>query len=125
MTRFVPVLERDRLRPDAVAEVECDGFRIALVDLGDRVVAFEAACLRCGVSLATAVLVRPIAACAGCGWRYDLAEARVVGLPALRLHTLEVRILRGAVQVASAAAEAPRDRAVRSAARPSPRGSRR
>lgn len=92
MAEFIDVAGLDQLARGAgraVTIAECD---VALFNVDGRLFAIEGACLRCGSSLAAAVPTRLEIQCPDCGWRYDIATGTVIAVPALQLHTYEVRI---------------------------------
>lgn len=82
---------RSPLAPGARLRIETTGGPIALFHVAGAIRAIEDGCLRCGASLATGPVEGTLVVCRTCGWRYDLASGGVVGLPALRLATYEVR----------------------------------
>jgi len=92
MMAYVKVLARERLTPGVPVVVSVQGERILLIDLGDRVVAVDSACLRCGDAIEAAPGGDGAATCPGCGWRYDLRAGRVTGVPSLWLHNYPVRL---------------------------------
>lgn len=75
---------------------------IALFKVGGAIFAVEAWCLRCGAGLAGGCLRRGVVECSGCDWCYDLATGSVVGIPGLRLHTFDAKVVDGQVIVANA-----------------------
>jgi nitrite reductase/ring-hydroxylating ferredoxin subunit len=96
---YVKALPRHRLALGQPLAVSLHGERILLADLGDRIVAVEAACLRCSDVLDLSTGDPDAAACRGCGWRYDLRTGRVAGVPALRIRGYPVREADGTVYV--------------------------
>jgi len=89
---YVKVLSRERLTPGVPVVVSVRSERVMLIDLGDRVVAVDGACLRCGETIEAKAGGDGAATCPGCGWRYDLRAGRVTGVPALWLHSYPVRL---------------------------------
>lgn len=100
MTTYVKVLARGRLPPTGVPVVILvRGERVLLIDLGDRVVAVESACLRCGDAIEAPAGGDGTAICPGCGWGYDLRAGCVTCVPALWLHGYPVRLSGGDVYI--------------------------
>ena len=92
MTIYVKVLSRERLAPGVPVVILVRDEHITLLDLGDRVVAFDSACLRCGEVIDASDGGDGAATCPGCGWRYDLRAGRVADVPGLWLHSYRVRL---------------------------------
>lgn len=84
------------LATGARLRIETAGGPIALFDVAGTVLGIEDGCLRCGSSLATGSIEGTVVTCRSCGWKYDIASGAVVGLPALRLATYEVKGLQAA-----------------------------
>jgi nitrite reductase/ring-hydroxylating ferredoxin subunit len=70
---------------------------VAVFKIEGAIRAIEAACLRCGASLADGTLDGLIVACGGCDWRYDVSTGAVVGVRVLRLRTFRVDVVGGKV----------------------------
>jgi nitrite reductase/ring-hydroxylating ferredoxin subunit len=85
---------RSPLVPGVRLRLETGAGPVALFAVGDAVYAIEDGCLRCGSTLVTGALVGRVVSCPVCGWRYDVAQGCLVGLPALRVRTFEVRATR-------------------------------
>lgn len=99
MMIYIRVLSRERLAAGVPLVVLVHGEPITLLDLGDRVVAVDSACLRCGDAIEAPAGSDGAATCPGCGWRYDLRAGRVEGVPALWLHCYPVRLSGGDVYI--------------------------
>ena len=102
MPAFIEVEQLDRLAPEKGAAVTIGGNTVVLFKVGGVICAIEAWCLRCGACLAEGCLQHGIIACCGCDWRYDVITGSVVGIPALRLHTFDTKVVGGQVIVAKA-----------------------
>lgn len=101
MLDFVAVGPSDALASGHGAAVVVAGsHEVALFRIDNAVYAMEAWCLRCGAGLADGSLTGPVLACPRCDWRYDLTTGSVLGLPALRLHTFDARVIDGQIVVA-------------------------
>lgn len=71
--------------------VETGGGAVVLFEVPGGMRAVEDGCLRCGASLLSGSLRGAVVTCRTCGWRYDVVQGCVVGLPALRVATYPVR----------------------------------
>jgi nitrite reductase/ring-hydroxylating ferredoxin subunit len=92
---LVQVAKAEDLPPGAVMPVVVEGSELALVNTGGNLVAIGDLCLRCGASLSSGALAAAQLTCPKCGWRYDVIQGCVVGLPALRVERREVRVADG------------------------------
>ena len=71
--------------------VETGDGPVVLFEVAGGLCAVEDGCLRCGASLLSGSLQGTVVTCRTCGWRYDVVQGCVVGLPALRVATYPVR----------------------------------
>jgi nitrite reductase/ring-hydroxylating ferredoxin subunit len=102
MPAFIEAGHLDRLGPGKGAAVTIGSNTVALFKVDGVIYAIEAWCLRCGVCLADGCLQGWIVACRGCDWRYEVTTGSVVGIPALRLHTFDAKVVGGEIIVANA-----------------------
>jgi nitrite reductase/ring-hydroxylating ferredoxin subunit len=98
--RFVEVGLVEGLPPCAAFRAAIGGMDVSVVNVEGRIFAVGDLCLRCGGSLAAGRTCGMHLTCSACGWRYDLGCNCVVGLPALRIETHEVRVEAGRIFVA-------------------------
>lgn len=101
MPAFIEVGFIDRLAPEGGISVAIGSNTVALFRIDGGIYAIEGCCLRCGAQLAEGCLGGQIVGCRGCDWRYDVTTGSVVGVPALRLHTFETRVVDGKVAIAN------------------------
>ena len=99
MHELVDVASVDRISPGSALVVAIAGETIALFNVDGRLFALDDACIRCGSSLALGVLVSTSVECCGCGWRYDVTNGFVLGIPGLRHDTFEVAIVDAHVMI--------------------------
>lgn len=97
---FVEVGPVDQLSAGAPIVVAVGDTTIALFRLGDRVLAIEDSCVRCGHSLAEGRVEGTHVTCTGCTWDYDIPTGMVHGLAALYANTFEVRIVDARIMIA-------------------------
>lgn len=93
----------EELPPGAITHVVVGGTELALVNGDGHLVAIRDLCLRCGSPLSSGALDGTQLTCSGCGWRYDLMQGCVAGLPALRIDRHELRVAGGHLFVPAAA----------------------
>jgi nitrite reductase/ring-hydroxylating ferredoxin subunit len=89
----------ERVLPGTAVRVSVEGHDAALANIGGHLVAVGDLCMRCGHSLADGDLSGSRLTCRECGWQYDLLDRTVVGVPKLRIESLEVRVEDGRVLV--------------------------
>ena len=75
------------------------GESVALFNIDGRLFALDDACILCGTSLAIGLIDGTSVLCAGCHWRYDVANGGVHGIPGLRSDTFEVAVVDAHVMV--------------------------
>jgi nitrite reductase/ring-hydroxylating ferredoxin subunit len=97
MPAFIEAGHPNRLAPGKGTTVTIGSSTVALFKVDDVFYTIEAWCLRCGACLTEGSLEDRILACRGCDWRYDVATGSVLGIPALRLHTFQTRVVGGQV----------------------------
>jgi 3-phenylpropionate/trans-cinnamate dioxygenase ferredoxin subunit len=85
---------RSSLLPGSRLLLDTASGPIAIFAIGGAVHAIDDGCLRCGSTLVTGVLDGCVVTCGTCGWQYDVVNGCLVGLPALRVRTFEVRASR-------------------------------
>ena len=103
-TGFVEVGSLAQLPAGASMRVTVGASELLLVNIGERVVAIGDLCLRCSRSLSTATLSGCVLTCDGCGWKYEVENACVDGLPKLRTDVHDVSVDDDRLLVASAIA---------------------
>ena len=101
MNAFVDAGSVDGVAPGRGAAVTVDGHTVALFRVDGAIFAIEGWCIRCAASLSAGEVQGRVVACAGCDWRYDLTTGSVVGIPSLRLHTFETKVVDGQIIVAT------------------------
>jgi nitrite reductase/ring-hydroxylating ferredoxin subunit len=89
---FVEVGGLEQLPAGSALRALVGDHAVAVVNAGGRLAAIGDLCMRCGSSLAEGQLLGRQLTCGACGWRYDLDEGCVVGLPSLHVETHEVRV---------------------------------
>ena len=67
----------ERVPPGTALVVSDTVQAVALFNVAGRLFGLDDACLRCGGSLAAGTMAGMLVACAGCGWRYDIASGQV------------------------------------------------
>jgi 3-phenylpropionate/trans-cinnamate dioxygenase ferredoxin subunit len=93
MSGFVKVATVDQIPPGQGRQVEVDGRRIALFNVGGRFYAVDDTCTHEEASLAAGELSGEIVACPKHGSRFHLPTGRVLSLPAVRpVDTYEVKV---------------------------------
>ena len=91
----------DRLAPGKGVAVTIGNNTVALFKVDGVIHAIEAWCVHCGTSLAEGVVEGTIVSCDGCNWRYDVTTGAVIGIPALRLHAFNVKVVGGQLIIAN------------------------
>ena len=76
------VVEADGLAPGTMRAVEVDGARVAVANVGGRLVAFRDACTHRGCSLAEGALAGTVVTCSCHGSQFDVVTGAVVRGPA-------------------------------------------
>ena len=93
MATLVEVARVADIAPHCALTVQVDEFAIALFNIDGRILAVDAACIRCASLLASGRHEGHDVICAGCGWRYDLTTGRLPAIPKLRIDTFEVEFI--------------------------------
>ena len=93
MHELVDVAPVDRISPGSALAVAIAGEKIAVFNVDGRLFALDDACIRCGSSLAIGLIDGSSVECCGCGWRYDVRNGTVHGIPGLQCDTFEVAIV--------------------------------
>jgi nitrite reductase/ring-hydroxylating ferredoxin subunit len=89
----------DGLPPGSAREVESNGWRIAVFNLGGELVAVEGRCLHRGGPLADGYVTNGIVMCPWHWWRYDLRTGCRLDDPSVRLVRYPVSVVDGSVRV--------------------------
>jgi nitrite reductase/ring-hydroxylating ferredoxin subunit len=100
MPRFVTVACVEDVPPGSVKAVQAGEEQIALAHVNGSFYATQAACIHLGGPLGEGRLVGSVLSCPWHGWQYDIRTGENEFDRAIRLHTYEVRVADGEVQVA-------------------------
>lgn len=108
MTRFERVGRVEDIPPLEGRAVTLGGRRIAVMRLGDELVAIDGACPHAGGPLADGILTSSCVTCPLHGWRFDLRTGAPAGGGATAgVRTYEVRVRHGELYVGVPAEGAP------------------
>jgi nitrite reductase/ring-hydroxylating ferredoxin subunit len=101
VTAFITTGPADALSPGHGKAVAVGRDAVALFRVDDAIYATEAWCLRCGSGLAEGRMQGRFVVCRGCDWRYDVTTGALLGLPSLRLHVFDTKVIDGQIAVAT------------------------
>ena len=97
---FIDIGTVEHIAPGTVITIAMPTGTVALFNAGGHIHAIDDGCVRCGASLAEGSLAEMTVTCPNCGWRYDVQTGRVLGVPALRTETYEVKVVGCRIMVA-------------------------
>jgi len=100
MPDFKDVLPLDRIPPGKSTTVEVDGKTVALFNVDGAIHAIADACLHAGQSLGYGILQGKVVRCRAHGWRYDVTNGEIVGVPGSGVACYQARVENGRVLVA-------------------------
>lgn len=100
MKAFVGVGWLEQLPPGGAMTVAIGDTRIALFNVDGVVHAIDDSCLHAGSSLGAGVLDGKVVRCRSHGWKYNVTNGQVVGIPGLGVSVREVKVVDGRIMVA-------------------------
>lgn len=102
MPEFHDVLPVERIPPGTSTTVEVAGKAIALFNVNGTIHAIADACLHAGQSLGHGILQGKVVRCRAHGWRYDVTNGEIVGVPGSGVACYQAKVENGRILVAVA-----------------------
>jgi nitrite reductase/ring-hydroxylating ferredoxin subunit len=100
MSEFKDVLPVERIPPGKSTTVDVDGKTVALFNVDGTIHAIADACMHAGQSLGYGILQGKVVRCRGHGWRFDVTNGEVVGVPGSGVACYRAKVENGRILVA-------------------------